>query len=48
MLDPMKGALELRDPSGVVQLTENDAIDHSALTGFSYPVDSLFAVLRRP
>lgn len=48
VVDPQQRAVELHDPTAVVRLSEDDAIEHAALPGFSYSVRALFAVLRRP
>lgn len=48
VVDPMHRAVELHDSRRTVQLGETQAIEHSALPEFSYPVSELFAVLRRP
>ena len=46
VVDPTRRVVELHDPSHVVRLTEEDAIEHAALPGFSYSVRALFDVLR--
>lgn len=48
IVDPQRRVVELHDALGVATLSENDAIQHSALPGFHYPVRALFAVLQRP
>lgn len=48
VVDPKRRIVELHDPSGVANLSENDAIEHAALPGFFYSVRALFAVLERP
>jgi Uma2 family endonuclease len=48
VVDPTQRIIELHDPSRVVRLNEDDAIEHAALPGFYYSVRALFDVLRRP
>ncbi len=48
VVDPQQRTVELHDRSSVVRLTEDDAIEHTALPGFLYSVRALFAVLARP
>jgi Uma2 family endonuclease len=47
VVDPQQRIVELHDRAGTTRLSEADAIEHSALPEFSYPVHELFAVLRR-
>jgi len=48
VVDPQRRVVELHDRDGVARLDERASIEHPALPGFSYPIDALFAVLRRP
>jgi len=48
VVDPEQRVVELHDPSRVVRLNEDGAIEHAALPGFFYSVRALFDVLRRP
>jgi Uma2 family endonuclease len=48
VVDPAKRLVELHDRSETALLDETRAIEHWALPGFSYAVNDLFAVLRRP
>jgi Uma2 family endonuclease len=47
VVDPQRRVVELHDRHAVTLLDESAAIEHFALPGFSYPVNELFAVLRR-
>jgi len=47
VVDPSQRAVELHDAFKVARLGERDAIEHTALPGFHYPVSELFEVLRR-
>ncbi|MGA8326736.1 MAG: Uma2 family endonuclease [Candidatus Cybelea sp.] len=47
VVDPMNRAVELHDLEQTEFLCEDDAIQHGAMPGFSYPVSELFGVLRR-
>jgi len=46
VVDPQQRIVELHDPSQVVRLNEEDAIEHAALPGFLYSVRALFDVLQ--
>jgi Uma2 family endonuclease len=48
VVDPQRRVVELHDSRAIAHLTEDNAIEHAALPGFSYSVRDLFAVLRRP
>ena len=47
IVDPRRRVVELHDRFAVALLSENDAIEHSALPGFTYSVGELFGVLKR-
>lgn len=48
VVDPHRRVVELHDRRAVTTLTEDAAIEHTALPGFHYLVSDLFGVLRRP